>query len=70
MGQFARAVEGVDLRSTAGNCAWGRVPQLTCLNGRRVGSIMIRAVDVGLRNRSGWPKDIAERGFDPRTFGL
>jgi hypothetical protein len=24
-------VKGVDLRSTAGNCAWVRTPQLTCL---------------------------------------
>ena len=29
-GQFARVVKGVDLRSTAGNCAWARSPQLTC----------------------------------------
>ena len=28
-GQFARVVKGVDLRSTAGNCAWARTPQLT-----------------------------------------
>ena len=28
--QFARVVKGVDLRSTAGNCAWARTPQLTC----------------------------------------
>ena len=27
--QFARVVKGVDLRSTAGNCAWVRAPQLT-----------------------------------------
>ena len=27
--QFARVVKGVDLRSTAGNCAWVRTPQLT-----------------------------------------
>ena len=27
-GQFARVVKGVDLRSTAGNCAWARTPQL------------------------------------------
>ena len=27
--QFARVVKGVDLRSTAGNCAWARTPQLT-----------------------------------------
>ena len=27
-GQFAREVKGVDLRSTAGNCAWVRTPQL------------------------------------------
>jgi hypothetical protein len=26
--QFAREVKGVDLRSTAGNCAWVRTPQL------------------------------------------
>ena len=26
--QFAREVKGVDLRSTAGNCAWARTPQL------------------------------------------
>ena len=26
---FARVVKGVDLRSTAGNCAWPRTPQLT-----------------------------------------
>ena len=26
--QFARVVKGVDLRSTAGNCAWARTPQL------------------------------------------
>ncbi len=30
-GQFARVVKGVDLRSTAGNCAWVRTPQLTFL---------------------------------------
>ena len=29
VGQFARVVKGVDLRSTAGNCAWVRTPQLT-----------------------------------------
>ena len=29
--QFARVVKGVDLRSTAGNCAWARTPQLTHL---------------------------------------
>ena len=28
--QFARVAKGVDLRSTAGNCAWVRTPQLTC----------------------------------------
>ena len=28
-GQFARVVKGVDLRSTAGNCAWVRTPQLS-----------------------------------------
>ena len=28
-GQFARVVRGVDLRSTTGNCAWARSPQLT-----------------------------------------
>ena len=28
--QFARVVKGVDLRSTAGNRAWARTPQLTC----------------------------------------
>ena len=27
--QFARVVKGVDLRSTAGNCAWVQTPQLT-----------------------------------------
>ena len=27
--QFARVVKGVDLRSTAGNCAWVRTPLLT-----------------------------------------
>ena len=27
--QSARVVKGVDLRSTAGNCAWVRTPQLT-----------------------------------------
>ena len=27
--QFARVVKGVDLRCTAGNCAWARTPQLT-----------------------------------------
>ena len=30
-GQFARVVKGVDLRSTAGNCAWAQTPQLTQL---------------------------------------
>ena len=29
--QFARVVKGVDLRSTAGNCAWVRTPQLTSI---------------------------------------
>ena len=32
--QFAREVKGVDLRSTAGNCAWVRTPQLACILGR------------------------------------
>ena len=41
--QFARVVKGVDLRSTAGNCAWVRTPQLTFKidlhgTGRRHGS--------------------------------
>ena len=39
VGQFARVVKGVDLRSTAGNCAWVRTPQLTnvfCTNNRRM----------------------------------
>ena len=31
LGQFARVVKGVDLRSTAGNCAWAQTPQLTYL---------------------------------------
>jgi hypothetical protein len=35
--QFARVVEGVDLRSTAGNCAWVRTPQLTLFVARREG---------------------------------
>ena len=30
--QFARVVKGVDLRSTAGNCARVRTPQLTLWN--------------------------------------
>ena len=30
-GQFARVAKGVDLRSSAGNCAWVRTPQLTSL---------------------------------------
>ena len=30
--QFAREVKGVDLRSTAGNCAWVRTPQLAFPN--------------------------------------
>ena len=29
--QFARVAKGVDLRSTAGNCAWAQVPQLTLI---------------------------------------
>ena len=29
MSHFARVVKGVDLRSTAGNCAWVRTPQVT-----------------------------------------
>ena len=29
--KFARVVKGVDLRSTAGNCAWVRTPQLAIL---------------------------------------
>ena len=32
--QFARVAKGVDLRSTAGNCAWVRTPQLTFLLSR------------------------------------
>jgi hypothetical protein len=27
--QFARVAQGVELRSTAGHCAWVRAPQLT-----------------------------------------
>ena len=34
-GKFARVAKGVDLRSTAGNCAWVRTPQLaTCATSR------------------------------------
>ena len=33
--QFARVVKGVDLRSTAGNCAWARTPQLTHMHAPR-----------------------------------
>ena len=36
--QFARVVKGVDLRSTEGNFAWVRTPQLT--------SLMLRCADV------------------------
>ncbi len=31
--QFARVVKGVDLRSTGGNSAWVRAPQLTLTRG-------------------------------------
>ena len=32
LSQFARVAKGVDLRSTAGNCAWVRTPQLTTVS--------------------------------------
>ena len=35
--QFARVVKGVDLRSTTGNCAWVRTPQLTPSDAPRCG---------------------------------
>ena len=35
--QFARVVKGVDLRSTGGNSAWVRTPQLTCFAGAQQG---------------------------------
>ena len=32
--QFARVAKGVDLRSTGGNSAWVRAPQMTCPEGK------------------------------------
>ena len=40
--QFARVVKGVDLRSTAGNCAWVRTPQLTCFKTKQ-GKLVFKA---------------------------
>jgi hypothetical protein len=50
-------VKGVDLRSTAGNCAWARTPQLThglsLLQGsrRRQTSVLFIACDLQSRQR-------------------
>ena len=41
--QFARVVKGVDLRSTTGNCAWVRTPQLTS---KQVGGSVMVVLDV------------------------
>ena len=41
--QFARVVKGVDLRSTAGNCAWVRTPQLTYFSDRPC-SLMVQTL--------------------------
>ena len=57
--QFARVVKGVDLRSTGGNSAWVRTPQLTCFvngaNGRsRFGNHIAK-------ESSGYHDSLAER---------
>ena len=44
-GQFARAVKGVVLRSTADYCAWVRTPQLTFLIACRY-SFELRLVSI------------------------
>ena len=73
--QFARVVKGVDLRSTAGNCAWARTPQLTHLCPRNAqpytlsGSAFstpksIRSLYLmrpGLRTRRRWRRWPSER---------
>ena len=43
--QFARVVKGVDLRSTAGNCAWARTPQLTHVHASRGGQVARAVID-------------------------
>ena len=66
--QFARVVKGVDLRSTAGNCARVRTPQLTLESSLQSSA---RKCIQSWQERSRAPcRQIAERGFDPRTFGL
>ena len=45
--QFARVVKGVDLRSTAGNCAWARTPQLTFRGTAWFGSVLNDSSDAG-----------------------
>ena len=61
MRQFARVVKGVDLRSTGGNSAWVRTPQLTYRVTARlsaqcaVGFPASAARVVPMRRRIGWP---------------
>ena len=69
--QFARVVKGVDLRSTAGNCARVRTPQLTSGKSGSVFAWGRYSCRVRLHKRQDRRIiNIAERGFDPRTFGL
>ena len=50
--QFARVVKGVDLRSTAGNCARVRTPQLTCTPQMLVGTCTSIRKDVAPESAS------------------
>ena len=64
--QFARVVKGVDLRSTTGNCAWVRTPQLTpgalaCEPWPQMGYAPWEDVGAGLEVAS-WPQWLAGGG--------
>ena len=57
--QFARVVKGVDLRSTGGNSAWVRTPQLTCfVNGAKGRSLCGKHI---AKESSGYHDSLAKR---------
>ena len=63
--KFARVVKGVDLRSTAGNCAWVRTPQLVhCLS--RLSFIL---AILQLRKEIIWVHSSVVRAADCRSAG-
>ena len=64
---FARVVKGVDSRSTAGNCAWARTPQLTYHSTVDVGSWLGAASPVPICQSMPAPQSLLEHGVTCRA---